>query len=227
MLLQKETKGYQTLNVHNKIKRKIITLEYKPGEILNENRLERELGVGRTPIREALLTLKAENLVENRPNQPFFVKEITFKSVRDFFEVFVVMEKLATCLAGQRITQETVKEVKSLEAEVDEALRRRDYWEITHQNRKFHRLIAQASDNDYIFSIYENLRNQAERLSYLATSRELQNSAPLEEHLSKIRQHHHEIVSCLEMHQVDRLETLSEEHAKLFQDRILNYLTTV
>ena len=222
--MEKETKGYQTLNAYNKIKRKIITLEYKPGEILNEKSLERELGVGRTPIREALLTLRAENLVENRPNQSSYVKEITFKGVRDFFETFVVVEKLATCLAVQRITPEALEEVKKSEEEVNSAIERRDYWEHVLQNRRFHRLIAQASDNDYVFSIYENLRNQADRLSYLAISREFRDTVSLDHYLAKTKQHHSEIVSCLEKHHVDRLETLSEEHMKLFQNRILNYL---
>ena len=57
-------RGYMARDVYSRIKRKIIKLELQPGEIINEKNLENELGVGRTPIREALLTLKVEKFIE-------------------------------------------------------------------------------------------------------------------------------------------------------------------
>ena len=222
--LKKEKKGYQALNVYHEIKRRIITLDLKPGEVLEEKRLGEELGVGRTPVREALLLLKSENLVESQPNKTAYVKEMNLKNIKDLFESLMAIEKLTACLAAQRITPEALKEIEKTEEEVSEAVRGRDVWEIESQNRRFHQLVGKASDNECLFSIHENLRAQAERLSYLAISKEWEKGPALNEHLEKLKEHHKAIVRCLKEKNVDRMEKLAIEHVKLFQNRIMLYL---
>ena len=217
-------RGYQAIDVYNVVKRKIVTMELKPGEILREKALERDLGVGRTPIREAILALKAENLVESRPNESPFVKEITLKGVKDFFEPFMVIEKLTSRLAALRITAEQLVEIRKVNKSVSSSIKKKDYLNIWSKNRHLHVLIAGASDNEHLISIQSNLRDKAERLAYLAISEELRNNTPLEEHLNKMDDQHEEIISRLEAKDVDGSEALAEEHAKLFQHRITMYL---
>lgn len=216
-------RGYTTQQVYAQIKRKIITLELPPGEILSEKRLENELGVGRTPIREALLTLKVEKLVEGSPNRPYYVKDISLKSVRDLFEALVPIERLATSLAAQRINEQQLNELSAMCDTVETAIQNKDYWELTSQNRSFHRLVSQASDNEYILSIHENLRNQAERLSFLAISSEVKGGSA-DEHNEKIRAHHRRMLTLLFERSTDEVAQLAEEHLRLFQVRVLQYL---
>jgi len=216
-------KGYMAQEVYNRIKRKIITLELQPGEILNEKSLEHELGVGRTPLREALLTLKVEKFIDGTPNKPFYVKEISLKSVRDLFEALVPIEKIATSLAAQRMSEQGINELAGVNEKIDAAIEKKDYWELTNQNREFHRLITQASDNEYIGSIHENLRNQAERLSFLAISSDVQGESA-DEHNEKIRDHHRRMLALLFERNAEELEKLAAEHVKLFQARVLQYL---
>jgi len=222
--VKKSKRGYQTQDVYNRIKRKIITLELKPGEILREKELEKDLGVGRTPIREALLLLKAENMIASNPNEAPYVTEITLKGVRDFFIPFMAIEKIVARLAAQKVIPSDMRNIKKLSDVVNKAIKMRDYLNIWSDNRKLHTLIAQASDNEYIISIHENLRNQSERLAYLAISEELQNNVTLEEHLRKMARQHQEIISSLENNDVKGTEALAEEHVKLFQRRIMMYL---
>ena len=216
-------RGFMAQEVYSRIKRKIITLELQPGEIISEKKLEEELGIGRTPIREALLTLKVEKLIEGTPNNPFYVKEISLKSVRDLFEALVPIEKMTTVLAAQRMNEQELDALVRQNEGIDRAIQQRDYWELTNQNREFHRLITQGSDNEYLLSIHENLRNQAERLSFLSISSETREDSA-DAHNGKIRDHHHRILTLLFERNMNELEKLAEEHVKLFQARVLQYL---
>jgi GntR family transcriptional regulator, rspAB operon transcriptional repressor len=223
-ILKKRTRGYMSYDVYNIIKQKIITLQIKPGETLREKELEKELAVGRTPIREAILKLKAEYLLDNRPNEAPIVKEITLKSVRDFFITFMDIEKLVMRLAAQKMTAESLNYIKLQNEEVDKSIRLRNNWDIMCTNRIFHSLIAKTADNEYVTHIYDILRNQEERLSYLAISEEVHNNFPLDEHLNNISRHHFEMISALESNDTERAEKLAEAHIRIFQQRILMYL---
>lgn len=222
--LKKEKKGYQTLKVYEVIKRRIITLDLKPGDVLEEKKLATELGVGRTPVREALLLLKNDNLIESQPNKTAYVKEMNLKNIKDLFESLMHIEKLTAALAAQRITPSELKEIEKTEEDLNKALIRRDFWEIESQNQKFHQLVARASDNQYLISIHKNLRTQAERLSYLAISKEWENGPALNDHLEKIKEQHKAILRCLKTKNSKSMEKLSTEHVKLFQNRIMGYI---
>ncbi len=221
----KKGKGFQTISVYNEIKRRIITLEFKPGEVVDEKRLMSELKVGRTPVREALLMLRNQNLIVSNPNRSAYVKELTLKDVKDLSESLMGVERLVTALAAQRISPELLQEIKKMEERVEVAVAQRNHWEIESRNRDLHQLIAKACGNGYLFSIHENLRNEISRLSYLAFSKDMENSMSLDTHLNKIVEQHREIIQCLENKDSERAGDLSAEHIKLFQSRIMLYLS--
>ena len=218
-------KGYQTLEVYYEIKRRIISLELRPGQTMEEKRMADELGVGRTPVREALLMLKNADWIVSLPNKSAYVKELSLKDIRDLFESLAVVERQVSCLAAQRIRPEALENVKRAERETAAAVAHRDIWAIESCNQRFHQLIAEASDNQYLASIHRDLRSKAERLAYLSIGRDVEKGATLEEHLRKLKQDHREIVSCLETRDVERLEKLSIEHIWLFQNRIVTFLS--
>ncbi|MCX7853916.1 MAG: GntR family transcriptional regulator, partial [Caldilineales bacterium] len=83
------------------IKHQIISLALPPGAVIDEDRLQAELGLGRTPIREALQRLALEKLVTIVPRRGTFVTEIGLMDLRLLFEVRVPLESLATRLAAQ------------------------------------------------------------------------------------------------------------------------------
>jgi DNA-binding GntR family transcriptional regulator len=218
-------KGYHTLEVYNEIKHRIISLGLKPGQILEEKKMADELGVGRTPVREALLMLKNADWIVSLPNKSAYVKEISLKDIKDLFESLAFVERQVSCLAAQRMTPEALENIKKAERETAMAVTRRDIWEIESYNQRFHQLIAEASDNQYLASIHRDLRSKAERLAYLSIGRDIEKAATLEEHFKKLKQDHRDIVSCLEAGDAERLERLSVEHIWLFQNRIVTYLS--
>ncbi|MCI0622609.1 MAG: GntR family transcriptional regulator [Acidobacteria bacterium] len=219
-------KGRSVFQAYEALRRKIITLELKPGEYLNEQELAGELAVGRTPLREAVSRLKAENLVVGQPNKSSYVKDLTLKWVRDLFEALVVVEKNANYLAAQRISRSHLERVKQCAVEIDQAIAQKNAWSIASHNYEFHRLIAESSDNELIYQIYQNVRNQSERLGYLAVSGSMTSVTDFDEYYRKISRQHQDLIKCLESRDQARILGVSVEHIKTFRERIIDYLSS-
>jgi len=152
---------------YQEIKNKIIKTELNPGSVINEAELMGELGFGRTPVREALKQLQAEDLVTVKPRRGIFVSELAITDLSQIFEVRVELEALAAVLATQRITNE---QLKILEQLADQ------YQEIPPQSKekmidldgKFHALIREATHNRFLISNLEHYYNLSLRIWYLA-----------------------------------------------------------
>lgn len=220
----KKPKGYQTLEVYNQLKRKIVTLELEPGAVIDVKKLEKELGIGRTPIREAILQLKADNLVDSQPNKPIYIKEFTLKMVRDLFEAYIPIKKSIAALAVQRITPEMMGLIERAFEEHKQAILEQDFWRIHSSNRYFHELIARSTDNQYLIFIHEQYSNQIERLEYLVFTHEIQNNTPLEVFFRQTVEEHSRMVACLKGRDGRGMEELADGHFRIFQKRLLAYM---
>jgi len=90
---------------YEKIYRKIISLEYEPGQRLEENQLVKQLGIGRTPIREALLNLSSDMMVESQPNKGFVVSPLTLQKTKAAFSALKILELgVASLAVAQDVT---------------------------------------------------------------------------------------------------------------------------
>ena len=103
------------------LKKKIIKREIKPGEYLNEKVLMDETGVGLTPLRQAILLLKNEDLVESQPHRSAYVKDFSLEEVKELIEALVLLEKKITELSILRITAPELKRLKELLTLIDQA----------------------------------------------------------------------------------------------------------
>jgi len=219
-------KGSLAIKAYQLLKKRIVSLELKPGEKLDIQKLEKEMSLGRTPIREALFKLEAENLIESHPNKGSYVRYISFQDVKNLFEALFVIEKFAAKLASRRITPKQLQEMKQINKSINKAMEERNFLEITLQNSNFHKLLAKASANQYIFSILNTVQNGAQRLAYLSYSQETSVNYSLEEHFKLVRQHHANIINFLKKKQTEDLENQIVEHLELFRSRILRYLSS-
>lgn len=86
-------------NVHSKLRSAILSLEIKPGTVLQERQIADKMNVSRTPVREALFKLEIEGLVKRFPNQGIFVTELTLQDVKDAYQIREFIEPSATALA--------------------------------------------------------------------------------------------------------------------------------
>lgn len=166
------------------IREAIINGTLKPRERLMEIQLAEELGVSRTPIREALRKLELEGFIVMVPRKGAYVADISFKDIADVFEIRAALEGLAAGLAAERITDEELEEMERMVAEKAEAIANHDMDKLVKVDTLFHEAIYKASRNQRLTSIISNLREQIQRYrtTSLAYPGRMQRS--LEEHRS-------------------------------------------
>ncbi|MDQ2783846.1 MAG: GntR family transcriptional regulator [Chloroflexota bacterium] len=134
--------------VYWRIRALIIEGAFAAGARLDEQSLAMELGVSRTPIREAIGKLTTEGLVEYRPYQGNFVRAFNAKQVNDLYEVRKSLESLAVRLAVSRITDAQIDEVDAILGDVQRAREAGDMAAYGAADRRFHRAIAAFSENE-------------------------------------------------------------------------------
>src|SRR4030088_749622 len=101
-----ETTGFrsQSESAYLRIRERIVSLDMRPGSVVNESRLREELKIGRTPIREALQRLARENLVRSIPHRGTLVTDVNITDLARITEVRVVLESHAASLAAERLS---------------------------------------------------------------------------------------------------------------------------
>ena len=207
------------------LKKMIVTSELNPGERISEKDLCSMLSLSRTPLREALFRLQAEDLIDYHDRSGIYVKEISFKSVRDYFEALLIIEVAIVQIVTLRIRQKELKNLEECNQRVNKAIDKSNYLAITIENSNFHRYIAQISNNIHLIAFEERLQNEGQRLAFLCFSQEVSQEKSLDNHFQKVKEQHEKIITDLRNGDVESLEKMTIKHIQLFQSRITNYLT--
>lgn len=154
----------------------------QPRERLMEIQLAEELGVSRTPIREALRKLELEGFIVMVPRKGAYVADLSFKDIADVFEIRAALEGLAAGLAAERITEEELETMERLIVGKQEAINSGDIDKLVEVDTKFHELLYQSSRNDRLATIISNLREQIQRFRLTSLSFPGRNKESLREH---------------------------------------------
>jgi DNA-binding GntR family transcriptional regulator len=139
----------------------ILACRMEPGTVLNERELAEQLGVSKTPVREALSLLNHEGLVQILPRQAYVVTPITVRDVHECFDLRIILECAAVELAAVRITDaelDALDQVVSGEADATPVTGTLD------RNVSFHALIARASGNERLTMLIEKVLGEMPRL---------------------------------------------------------------
>lgn len=152
--------------VFNTLRRAILTGELKPGERLMEIHLANRLGVSRTPIREAIRKLELEGLVTMIPRRGAEVAQITEKSLQDVLEVRRALDALCAELACDRITAEGKTALKKACDNFEEATKTGEIVEIAAADVALHDIIVQATGNQRLIQLINNLSEQMYRYRF-------------------------------------------------------------
>ncbi len=209
----------------SKIYDKIITLEYDQGQILYEKQLIQELGIGRTPIREALLRLAANGIVESNPHNAFVVRTITLQNIKAVFESLEIMEQGIVELAVRYASTGSLEEMAAAQKDVERAMQDMDILALVASNHRFHMAFYQASRNEYLVYGLKRIRFETKRMAYLSYSYNVDQGAGLEHHYETVRHEHGKIMQHLKAQDKESLQRICRRHNKSFHERIVNYLT--
>jgi len=153
---------------YNAIKGAILALKLKPGDPLVESDLAQQLGISKTPVRDALLELEREGFVTKILFKGTYVTEITLKDVRQVFQVRAVLEGLAARLAAPLFSAEELEEAEKILAAAEAALAEGDIVLCSEHGRRFHNLIINKADNQRLQSITRNLDDHLQRFRLLS-----------------------------------------------------------
>jgi len=198
------------------IRTAIMNGTLKPRERLMEIQLAEELGVSRTPIREALRNLELEGFIVMMPRKGAYVSDLSFKDIADVFEIRAALEGLAAALAAERITEEELETMERLLVEKQESITQKDIDRLVEVDTKFHELMYQASRNQRLSNIISNLREQIQRFRLTSLSYPGRNKESLEEHKK--------LVEAIQSRDVQLARQLASEHIENAENALIECL---
>lgn len=160
----------------------IVTLVLPPGAKLEEKALCEQLGVSRTPFREAMRVLEAEGLIVITPRRGFRVSTVTLRDLDEAFPILGALEALAAELAAARLNAQGLGRLRHLQTAMAEAHAEGALDEYFRLNEQIHRTIRQASDNETLLAMLDSFSTRIRRARYLANTRPERWAAAVEEH---------------------------------------------
>jgi len=137
-----------------------------PGARLNERELSQQLGLSRTPLREAFRLLAAEGLLLQLPNRGVQVVALSREDVRHAFEVMASLEGLAGELAAARVTDADLADLEKLQGELEKAHKRRDLPGYYRVNRAIHDRLNLIAANPVLAQTYRTLNARLHALRF-------------------------------------------------------------
>lgn len=197
------------------LRQMIVRLDFAPGDVLREDELRETLGLGRTPIREALQRLAREHFVTVIPRRGMFVSGIEVEELSMLFETRAVLEPYAARLAALRGTDQQWDEMAAtLEQTADPSL---DDVAQLALDRRCHEIIWAASGNRFLLDTLDMLYAQSDRLwhLYLTDVADMQHAVD----------EHQEILAALRGGDADTVATLLETHVRGFDTQIRDAVT--
>ena len=164
------------------LRNSILTGELQPGEVHNEMRLAKQLGISRTPVREALLELSSQGLVTFLPRKGVIVNHPTPRDVMELFEVRKAIELAAMEKVSRAGTAIDLRPLEKSLSDQRKALKKQDFLAYLEADRLFHATLSQMADNRRMVAILENIRDLIQLIGYHALVTEGRGEAVIEEH---------------------------------------------
>ncbi|MBN1830212.1 MAG: GntR family transcriptional regulator [Deltaproteobacteria bacterium] len=206
------------------IYRKIITLELEPGSLLDEKTLIKQIGLGRTPIREALFRLYSDMVIESNPSKGFFVRPITLQDTKAVFEALRIIELGIAELVVKSDLQAVMPLMEQANREVEQAVTEGNVVGLVDANYQFHLAFYDASSNRFLLQALRHVRVETRRLAFLSFSREIDSARTLRDHYQSVIDDHWEMVAALKEKNEDLLKAVITRHIETFRRRMMMYL---
>jgi len=191
------------LQVYQILRESILTGKFQPGERLLEFKLAKELGVSRSPIREALRMLEQDGLVITMENG-IVVNPMEVEDIEEIYQCRIATEPYAGYLAALKITDEEIAELEQLVNEAEVAYDQKESERVVDLNTEFHDRIVQISGNRRLSEIVDKIRS----LSILARNTELKVYSRPRDYLDE----HKEVVKALKGNDAHIVERVIRMH---------------
>jgi DNA-binding GntR family transcriptional regulator len=218
----RKPRGRGAQAVYGTLRDQILRLELAPGAKLDEAALVRDLGVSRTPLREAIVRLAAEGLVFLLPNHGAQVAPLDLTATAQYFEAFDLVQRVANHWAALRHTDADLVQIKQACKRFNDAAKRTDRAEAIKANYELHAAIAVAARNAHIEVTMRRLLENGMRLCWLWYKNF--SSKQLVDDMSRSCMEHNAIVAAIEARDAAQAESLAHVHNESFRERMKEYL---
>ncbi len=204
--LQKEVSDRYSLRgrVFNKLREDILAGVYRENEELKENTIGIELGVSRTPVREALRQLELEGLVTMIPNKGAYVTGITSKDIHDIYMIRSYLEGLCARWACENITDSQIEALEEALYLSDFHAGRGHNGQLVELDNKFHELIYKASGSKILNHMLSDFHHYVERVRKITLA--------VPDRAAKAREEHAAILDAIRKRDGNLAEKLAHEH---------------
>ncbi|MDP4108580.1 MAG: GntR family transcriptional regulator [Bacillota bacterium] len=193
-----------TMQVFNILQNDILNGELEPGESLVENRISDELGVSRTPVREAISKLELEGLVESVPNKGSIVVGIKDKDIRDIYTIRMYIEGLAANWSAANITEDQLSQLRNIVELQEFYVGRSDYAQIWQLDTRFHKIIYDSCNSTILKNTLTDFHHFIQKARELSIKKSGRAEMSVKEH--------YKILEALEQHDSKLAEALISEH---------------
>ncbi len=156
---------------YNELVKRITRLELPPGSVLVEKSLVEEIGIGRTPMREALQRLAIEGLVDHRLNRGMFVSDVGITDIQEIYEFRSIIDGAACRLAAARATTAQANRLMECHHQLIAATENDDIDAYVEVNRTYYAVLADATQNTFIIETIPRIINLHLRLWFLISER--------------------------------------------------------
>ena len=193
--------------VREAIENGIVEGRFAPGSKLDPDALAAEFDCSRTPIREALVRLAGEGLVEALPNRTTIVANIDFLNLHHFFDAITLMYRVTTRLAAENHRPEDMETSRAHQVRYAAAVRAQDPLAMIAINRDFHAAIAEAGRNPYYTGLFCRILDEGRRVLRIYYS-------SFDDHLPRrYVDEHEDIIAAIEARDVEAADRLASQHA--------------
>lgn len=153
---------------YDKIKHRIITLRFRPGEHLNEARVCDALGIGRTPVHQAFCRLALEGMVEIIPRKGVIVRPVSLNEVMEIIEARLVNEAYCARLACERADAADIEALSRVLEKSRAAAAKPDVEKLMLLDRDFHGALTRAAKNTVLADVLRNLHERSLRFWFIS-----------------------------------------------------------
>jgi DNA-binding GntR family transcriptional regulator len=198
------------------IKHRIITCKFKPGECINEASVSALLGLGRTPVHQAIDRLMLEEMVEVIPRKGVIVKPVILHDVMQMIDVRLVNEVYCARLAAARADDTHIENLAGIIGRARKAIAVHDINVLMRLDRDFHLVLASATKNFELAEVVRKLNERSLRFWFI--------SFTTPDHHRSFQEQHEAIFSAIRDHDSDGAESAMRAHIEAFRRSVARHL---
>lgn len=172
--------------IYTTLKTQIVTLRMMPGQLLMVQQLAAEYGISRTPVREALIRLKGEGLVNEADGRKFRVSDISWKQIRDIYQARQIVEESAIRQVAENATDAQVAALREICRKMQTAIDTREYPEYFELDQQFHFTILEMMGNEVLLNWMDNNADHQQRIRYCTMGLSVDMAESMEEHMAMV-----------------------------------------